>query len=231
MEYLVGVIGVYAIYRYFSLRKGKIYIHRHGYRLDFHDKKYGLNEWHDSPRYKENPTDPPLYDPNEAKITGHAKHIDNSVQWIYTSPMTRCIQTSIILRRKINELRSTITGARPIQIRVVYDLAENGAIIDDRLSPSALAAKYPSLLFDSAPILYPIVVNESLIDMASKFRAILDTLLSRNEEALIMGHCGHVYLGITYLVGAVPYLYQNICGNEKTGILAICDNGKYKLIE
>jgi hypothetical protein len=220
------IIAISLAYNYFYRKTNKqIFIHRHGYRQDFYDEKYGTTTWVSSPRFRENPTDPPLYDSNEPKIAEHAALIPHSVKWIYTSPMTRCIQTSIILARRINELRSLSHNTIPINIMVIYELAESGSIIDAELMPANLVKRYPRLIL---PIDMPRrIPNESHLESYNNFKVILDGI---TEPAIVMAHCGHLYMGITYLVGAVPFLYKKICGNSKTGMMAICDGDRYELV-
>jgi broad specificity phosphatase PhoE len=226
---LPTIIAISFAYNYLWRKKSPtIFIHRHGYRQDFYDEKYNTTTWVSSPRFRENPSDPPLYDPNEPKIAEHAALIPHTVKWIYTSPMTRCIQTSIILARKINELRSLSYNTSPINIMVIYELAEYGGIIDAELMPASLARRYPNI---TLPAVDPRrIPNESYLESYNNFKSILDNIADKGEPAIVMAHCGHLYMGITYLVGAVPFLYEGICGNNKTGMMAICDGDRYELV-
>ena len=63
---------------------------RHGDRLDTNN----FEEWQKSPRYKENSHDTPLSELGFAEILKHKGHIPD-VEYIYTSPMTRCVQTAL----------------------------------------------------------------------------------------------------------------------------------------
>jgi broad specificity phosphatase PhoE len=66
---------------------------RHGDRLDTNN----YEEWQNSPRYKENSHDTPLSELGFAEILKHKSHIPE-VDYIYTSPMTRCVQTALQLQ-------------------------------------------------------------------------------------------------------------------------------------
>jgi broad specificity phosphatase PhoE len=66
---------------------------RHGDRLDTNN----YEEWQNSPRYKENSHDTPLSELGFAEILKHKSHIPE-VDYICTSPMTRCVQTALQLQ-------------------------------------------------------------------------------------------------------------------------------------
>lgn len=230
MEYIIIATIVFIWYKiYTRTNRNKeslqpIFIHRHGYRLDFDDQERKLTRWRDSPRFKENPTDPPLLDANEPRIAEHAQYIPNDVQYIYTSPMTRCIQTSIILQRRINEQRTFIDGSHPIQIKVLYDLAEAGSIIDDKLMPDDIIRDYPSLICEYSPV--DRVPVKTIMENGRLMYTLIGEIRARGEIPFIVAHCGHLYAGITHYCGFDPSLEAKISGNDKTGMLAICNEGQ-----
>lgn len=209
MEYvIIAIIIIFAWYKIYTRTISKealqpIFIHRHGYRLDFDDQARGLTRWRDSPRFKENPTDPPLLDANEPRIAEHAQYIPNDVRFIYTSPMTRCLQTSIILQRRINMMRSTLGDARPIQVKIRYDLAEAGSIIDDKLMPDAIARDYPGFICEYPPAAS--VPVKTIIENGRLMYELIGEIHARGETPFIVAHCGHLYAGITYYCGFDRY--------------------------
>ncbi len=94
-----------------------VYI-RHSERLDIKNKK----KWINSKRYKENQFDTPItkkgikiaQDTTE-KLIKKMKDVD----YIYSSPLTRCIQTSIIIKEIIKKKLN-----KDIKIRIEYGLTE-----------------------------------------------------------------------------------------------------------
>jgi len=76
----------------------KIYMVRHGDKL--YDTQEGKDNWEVSARYKENSWDVPLSNTgkiNSAKIGKELVKIgfDKEIKYLYSSPLTRCIETSI----------------------------------------------------------------------------------------------------------------------------------------
>ena len=98
-----------------------LWLIRHSERLDHVNKK----KWRNSYRYKQNKHDTPLSKYGFKIAKKAAKKIydkeDNikDIKYIYSSPMTRCIQTSVVLQDYIREK----TGHLPL-IRIEYALRE-----------------------------------------------------------------------------------------------------------
>lgn len=92
---------------------------RHSERLDFYNKY----EWMGSPRFKENPYDPPLTKHGKKIAMNAAKaFIDNDIdkiKYIYTSPFSRCVKTAIYIAKCIHKYIDKI-----IKIRIEYGLRE-----------------------------------------------------------------------------------------------------------
>jgi hypothetical protein len=82
---------------------------RHGDRFDSNN----YEEWQNSPRFKENSHDTPLSGLGFAEILILKGHIPD-VDYIYTSPMTRCVQTFL-----------------DAPIRLEYGITEPGKVVDD----------------------------------------------------------------------------------------------------
>jgi len=78
-----------------------IAIIRHSERLDSTNEK----KWKKSVRFKENPEDTPITK-NGKKIAKEAiNNIFNSdfdnIEYLYSSPLSRCIETSLIIKKEI----------------------------------------------------------------------------------------------------------------------------------
>ena len=80
------------------------YIIRHSERLDFFDQ----DVWHQTERFRSNPKDPPITRRGMTiALDATLKIIDNisdikEYQYIYSSPFSRCIDTSIIIANTID---------------------------------------------------------------------------------------------------------------------------------
>jgi phosphohistidine phosphatase SixA len=101
-----------------------IYI-RHGIRPNMQNDKSRIETWEKSKRYKENPFDEPLTKEGveETKQTAYEllKMIDiHDYKYIYSSPMTRCIDTA----KNIIDIIKKETKYE-YKIRIVYDLTES----------------------------------------------------------------------------------------------------------
>jgi len=96
-----------------------IYIIRHSEKLNFKHN----DEWKKSQRYKKNPFDVPI-SKDGIKYAGECindllKDYDGAFSFIYSSPLTRCIETSIIFQNYI-KLKYGIV----VPIRIEYGLTE-----------------------------------------------------------------------------------------------------------
>lgn len=92
-----------------------LYLIRHGDRLDY--TKQGANKFKKSKRYKNNPHDTPLSASGKKEIRKLSKNVlPENIDYIYSSPMTRCIETSIEIINTVNS---------KAKIRIEYGLAED----------------------------------------------------------------------------------------------------------
>ena len=76
---------------------------RHSERLDFTNKK----KWEKSKRFKQNSLDTPITK-NGEKIIKNAidkilKKDFKNIIYLYSSPLTRCVQTSLIIKKLIKK--------------------------------------------------------------------------------------------------------------------------------
>jgi broad specificity phosphatase PhoE len=196
-----------------------LYVHRHGYRLDFADDVSGQTRWKDSARFAENPRDPPLLDSDEAEIAKNAKHI-NGITAIYTSPFTRCIQTSIILAKILN-----------VPIYVEYGLAEqavgdivNRENMDAELEPRAIKSRFPQVnVCNSIYKLEDVASTHAPSSVIAKRNLdIIQKLQKKHNNVLIVAHCGHLYLTAMMNGCNSKEIIDNVCGVNQTGTMVVC---------
>lgn len=97
-----------------------IHFIRHSEKLDFVDK----NAWEKSERFKENPYDEPL-SPNGIKMAQtYLRNVfvtPKKFSFIYSSPLTRCVETSLCFQKYILKKFNTL-----VPIRIEYGLSEIG---------------------------------------------------------------------------------------------------------
>jgi broad specificity phosphatase PhoE len=94
-----------------------MYFIRHSERADLANNE----EWKKSIRIKQNIMDPPITENGKIIAKNKIAKIDNEIQeyeYIYTSPMTRCLETSIEFQKYIRNVRNII-----VPIRVEYGLS------------------------------------------------------------------------------------------------------------
>ena len=171
-----------------------VYI-RHGLRANIASPAI-RHHWMQSNRFRTNHRDPPLTQlgRHESYRTGYylADHTDlASHRHIYTSPLTRCIETAVCLQHGIRDR----TG-RVLTLRVVYALSEAMLAehdsryqthIDAELLPAELVRRYGQYLDHAYPIDAEYITRRSLHGYC---RAILDIL--HNPASIIVGHGGYM---------------------------------------
>ena len=197
---------------------------RHGDRFDSND----YESWKNNPRYKENSHDTPLSDlgfKEILKLEGHVPKID----MIYSSPMTRCVQTAIQLQSFLK-----------VPIRLEYGITEPGRLVDDGHSlPDLINGKfvklqpdydevdgrffysnideflYPEALFERYPELdrtYKSFIQpqehkfmDVLCNYGNRMVKIINYLSQKHDNVLIVGHSGLVTFGATYFTGSASH--------------------------
>jgi broad specificity phosphatase PhoE len=103
----------------------KLFILRHGHRLDQAD----VPAWRASARYAENTSDTPLTaigETNSANAGAELCAFLPEIERIYTSPMTRCVQTAEFVAKSYEQKLN-----RKLIIHKHYGLTEAGNILDD----------------------------------------------------------------------------------------------------
>lgn len=97
-----------------------IHFVRHAEKLDFSNK----DKWEKSKRHKENDNDEPLSIDGIKSVIPEMdrySHVTNKISYIYSSPFTRCIQTSLEMQKWISKKLKMI-----VPIRIEYGLTEVG---------------------------------------------------------------------------------------------------------
>ena len=215
---------------------------RHGDRLDTNN----YEEWQNSPRYKENSHDTPLSELGFAEILKHKGHIPE-VDFIYTSPMTRCVQTALQLQSFLN-----------VPIRLEYGITEPGRVIDDghslpeiidgqfvklqpryddnhgkRLISNIDPKLFPESIFEMWPQLdrsYQSYVRpqdhpfmEDLVSYGNRMVKMINHFSSLHQRVVLVGHSGLVTFGAQYFTGNPSYFKlsqgANAGGRKHTGLL------------
>ncbi|NQY42561.1 MAG: histidine phosphatase family protein [Legionellales bacterium] len=204
-----------------------IYV-RHGHRISYSQNKKIKEDYRKTARHKENPFDEPLTQKGKEEIKQTAikllEKIDiNKYDYIYSSPMTRCLDTSEIISNEIYK----ITGKK-LKIRVEYGLAESSKyyrLFIPTFSKEKLIINYPGDYYDG--IIYDSVMDKKLYfeNLIKKYKNIdknytsytadrkihkdansvvgslvgtIKRIVDENENILISGH------------GAGPYLHMHL---------------------
>lgn len=165
----------------------KIYIARHGERLDFVDPDWYANS--------ETPHDPPLTDRGRGQATDLGKFLrDSNIKHVYVSPFSRCVNTAFNAAREIHPSISINVepGACEWLNEDWYDDAVNGPVWR---STEDLAKEFPSVNTDYKSVFpmthnfdaFPETEDECLQRCLKMVRAILDTV-EGDGEVLIVGH-------------------------------------------
>ncbi len=142
---------------------------RHGHRISYSQNKKIKENYRKTTRHKENPFDEPLTQKGKEEIKQTVikllEKIDiNKYDYIYSSPMTRCLDTSQIISNEIYK----ITG-RKLKIRVEYGLAESSIyyrLFIPNFSKENLTINYPGEYYDGA-------IFDSVIDKKLYFENII----------------------------------------------------------
>jgi broad specificity phosphatase PhoE len=215
---------------------------RHGDRLDSNN----YEEWQNSPRFKENSHDTPLSELGFSEILKLKGYIPE-VDYIYTSPMTRCVQTALQLQTFLDA-----------PIRLEYGITEPGRVVDDghslpqiidgqfvklqskyddhngkRLISNIDAKLFPDSIFDLWPQLdrsytsyirpqdHPFV--EDSVSYGNRMVKMINYFSSLHERVLLVGHSGLVTFGANYVTGNPTFFKlsqgANAGGRKHTGLL------------
>lgn len=182
-----------------------------------------LQQWETLERSAVNPIDAPLSEEGIAQMKKAASKIEQ-LDAIYCSPMTRSIESALILKQQFD-----------VPIRVEYGLAEapvlsdftgvvtpqfiNGtfvklvpnhinfkgksyyALFDEALLPKALFAKYLDLDTDYTPIYLPqqIPFSEDDCSYGNRMIKVMNSLALNGKNVAFIGHKGTLTLAAVYL--------------------------------
>ena len=181
-------------------------------------------QWKLHHRSAVNPFDAPLSEAGKERIKNVAKNIEQ-IDVIYCSPMTRSIESALILKEKFD-----------VPVRVEYGIAEspiltdftgvvtpkfiNGTFVklvpnhiefngqdyyslfDDELLPDALYAKYPHLDAKYTPLYLPqqIPFSEDDCQYGNRMIRVMNKLANQGKNVAFIGHKGVVTLAAVYLM-------------------------------
>lgn len=220
-----------------------LYLMRHGHRLDYADRE----AWRNHPRYKENALDTPLSDQGHAEAKSNAKIIKEKLDYIYCSPMTRCVETAIdmaeILKVPVRieyglcEAASTSENPKLKDDRFVIDDdqryyyyssgKEYKTIIDPELYLDKLAKKYPQIDTTYNSMFKPedIPIIETQVSEGNRKLKIIKALSKHN--ICIVAHNDILYYGTLFLTKSNDRHNFYEAGQKWTGVMIRWD-GEYK---
>ncbi len=217
-----------------------IYFQRHGLRLDIVDKFTGNNNWQSSQRCTEHFNDSPLFDNNEPAIYNNISLIDEQLDAIYTSPATRCIETSLIYAKILNVpiiveyglMESYTYNTHHLNSNYIFnEMNEPVSIknklytsnIDKNMLPSRLIERYPLITINSQYQPEDIPISISMDEWSKRYVNILNYIRLKHENVLIVAHSNHILHGVQYIANkTMNSLYKYVEGDARTGTLAIC---------
>ena len=124
------------------------YIVRHSERIDYANERF----WKQCARHRENSKDPPITRRGIKLASDATKKIVEDMRdmskysCIYTSPFSRCIDTSIVMATAINIIRERKKLA-PLQVRIDYGLRELNPIplqtlMDNDMTIGSIVMRY-----------------------------------------------------------------------------------------
>ena len=197
------------------------YIVRHSERLDYANESAWLNTF----RYRQNPKDSPITKRGitiakdaTKKIICNMKDF-SKYKFIYTSPMSRCIDTSIVMATTINVVR-TKKGINPIKIRINYGLRELNpiplqTILDEEMREGSIIQRYRNhmALFDSiyeSDIKFEDVEVSSINPIVEVYRPLdtMENIVSEDKYSIICTHgLNLAALHFKFPMGRVRHIY------------------------
>lgn len=180
----------------------KLFILRHGYRLDNADEQF----WRTTARYAENTTDTPLSPIGEANSMSAGIELCDflpNIDRIYTSPMTRCVQTAEFVAAQYKQRLG-----RDVVIHKHYGLTEAGNIVDDAIINYKTAEETLCQPNDDSEIVRVVTT-------------ICDIVNNSPGDILIVGHSGTLAYYYHILIGQLRLptynFYRPIDTNKLVG--------------
>jgi phosphohistidine phosphatase SixA len=210
-----------------------------------------IEDWKKSKRYKENPYDEPLTIKGVEETIQTAqqllKIIDiNHFKYIYSSPMTRCMETA----KNIIDVIKKETG-KEYKIRIVYDLTESVDLgyyahaitfinkvqklnylmkpirdddvittIDEKLKFNNLVKKYKKYIDSDYKSTNPVDIDPKL--RIKNYTHIIDQIVKDNS--IIVGHAGDPFFTLYHYIMQDKYnVKKQIQLEMKTGGIPNCN--------
>ena len=189
-----------------------IYI-RHSERLDSKDKL----KWKRSKRYKENPEDTPITKEGikiAEKKTNIILEKMKDIDYIYSSPLTRCIETALVIKKNIKKKLK-----KDIKIRIEYGLTEqrfksielnngkfkytNKKYLDNKLKLSNIINKHGNHFDNEYKSMYKfedIDFDEEQLSFFNKSVKIYKKINSLKKNSIVCTHSWVIYAVYSYLI-------------------------------
>jgi hypothetical protein len=173
---------------------------RHSIRLDHVNKE----EWYNHPRRKTNKYDPPITEYGKVYAIKKIEQILNGSNkkftYIYSSPMTRCIETSLEFQKYIYNIYNKL-----VLIRIEYGLTpykiKNNKILDSYLQPDKIQQRYGKKFFDikyTTKFGYKDTNNEkTLLESINNRLCIMKNMIKNgdnNKTTLVCTHSENLFL-------------------------------------
>lgn len=197
------------------------YIVRHSERLDYVSE----SAWTKTSRYKQNSKDPSITKrgitiANDAikKIIVDMKDF-SKYKFIYTSPMSRCIDTAIVMATTINIIKAK-KSMNPIKIRINYGLRELNpipfqTILDEEMMEECIIQRYRNhmALFDSiyeSDIKFEDVQVSSLNPIVEVYRPLdqMESITLEDKYSIICTHgLNLAALHFKFPMGRIRHIY------------------------
>jgi broad specificity phosphatase PhoE len=206
----------------------EIWIIRHLHRMNLDEP----TKWKEHPRYNQNFLDSPLTNFGKRAAARSAKEIIQTspnikkIKYIYTSPFTRCIETSLEIAKEIGKYTGKI-----VQLRIEYGLAEavpvhleflkvqnktlfidKVPILDFKLSSNQIAKDYYPYIDSKYKSLYKKsdIVMETVKESAERIVKVMNYLTNNYKNMIICTHQIPVTIANMYLYDRpypLAYLY------------------------
>jgi broad specificity phosphatase PhoE len=216
----------------------EIWIIRHLHRMNLDEP----NKWKEHPRYNQNFLDSPLTEFGKKAAARSAKEIiQNSpnikkIKYIYTSPFTRCIETSLEIAKEIGKYTGNM-----VQLCIEYGLAEavpihleflkvqnktlfidKVPILDFKLSSNQIAKDYYPYIDTKYKSLYKKsdIFMETVKESAERIVKVMNYLTNTYKNMIICTHQIPVTIANMYLYDrpyplAYLYLINPVNKNKK----------------
>ena len=178
---------------------------RHSERLDLVNK----NKWKNSKRYKENKYDTPITR-NGKKIAEESmnKLLNlgfTNINYLYSSPFSRCIETCLVLKKKIKEELN-----KDIKIRIEYGLCEikfsNIIFNNDKFKYN----KKEKYLDDKLKLENIVKRYGNNFDLKYKSKYKFEDINFEKEELSFFNRCINIYKKIKNLNGVIACTHSKV---------------------